>query len=67
MVAFASRLLLLWLSGWLMSSGWINDELQQTLLTDPAITDALQALLSLIFAGAWGVWWKYAKSRGWKT
>ncbi len=67
MVAFASRCFILWLSGVLFTSGWINEELQQMLLTDPAITDAIQALLSLVFAGVWGVWWKFAKSRGWKT
>lgn len=67
MVVFASRILLLWLSGVLMSSGWINDELQQMLLTDPAITDALQVALSGAAAGIWWAWWKLAKRWGLKT
>ena len=67
MVVFISRVLLLWLSGWLLSSGWINDELQQMLLTDPAITDALQIALSGAAAGVWWAWWRLAKRWGWAT
>lgn len=67
MVAFVSRLFLLWLSGWLLSSGWINDELQQMLLTDPNIADALQVVLSGVAAGAWWAWWRLAKRWGWAT
>lgn len=67
MAAFITRLLLIWLSGWLMSSGWINDELQQMLLTDPAIADALQVALSGVAMGAWFGFWRFAKARGWTT
>lgn len=67
MVVFISRVLLLWLSGWLLSSGWINDELQQMLLTDPTITDALQIALSGAAAGVWWAWWRLAKRWGWAT
>lgn len=67
MVVFISRVLLLWLSGWLLSSGWINDELQQMLLTDPIITDALQIALSGAAAGVWWAWWRLAKRWGWAT
>ena len=67
MVAFVSRILLLWLSGWLMSSGWINDELQQMLLTDPSVADALQVALSGVAAGVWWAWWRLAKRWGLTT
>ena len=67
MAAFVSRLFLIWLSGWLMSSGWINDELQQMLLTDPAIADAIQVVLSGAAMGAWFGFWRFAKARGWTT
>lgn len=67
MVAFISRLALVWLSGFLMSSGWINDELQQMLLTDPAIADAIQVALSGVSMGAWLGFWKLAKRWGWAT
>lgn len=67
MLAFISRMLLFWLSGFLMSSGWINDELQRMLLTDPGIADALQTALSGVFAGLWFAWWRLAKRWGWTT
>jgi len=67
MVAFVSRILLLWLSGWLMSSGWINDELQQMLLTDPDVAGALQVALSGATAGIWWAWWRLAKRWGLTT
>lgn len=67
MTIFVSRLFLLWLSGFLMSSGWINDELQQMLLTDPSIADALQIALSGVSAAAWLGLWRLAKHMGWTT
>lgn len=67
MAAFISRLFLLWLSGWLMSSGWLNAELQQTLLTDPSIADAVQVALSGVATAAWFAWWRLAKRWGLTT
>lgn len=67
MAAFITRLLLIWLSGWLYSSGWLNEELQQMLLTDPAIADALQVGLSGVAMGAWYGFWRLAKRWGWTT
>lgn len=67
MVALFSRILIMWLSGFLMSSGWINDELQQMLTTDPDITDAVQVAMSGAAAGVWWAWWRLAKRFGWST
>jgi hypothetical protein len=67
MNALFSRLTVLWLSGFLMGSGWINEEIQQMLLTDPAITDALQVSISAIAAGIWLGMWRLAKRFGWAT
>lgn len=67
MAALASRIFLVWISGFLMSSGWINDELQQLLTGDPAIADAVQVGLSAVAMGVWGLAWKLAKRWGWAT
>jgi hypothetical protein len=67
MVAFASRIFIVWFSGVLFSSGWLNEELQQMLLTDPAIADAVQVALSAVTMGLWGFAWKLAKRWGWAT
>lgn len=67
MVAFISRLALVWLSGWLYSSGWLNDELQQMLLNDPSIADATQVALSGVSMAAWLGFWRLAKRWGWTT
>jgi len=67
MTVFITRLFLLWLSGFLMSSGWINVELQQMLLTDQSIADAIQVVLSAVSASAWLGLWRLAKHMGWTT
>lgn len=67
MIAFASRIFVVWLSGFLWSSGWINDEIQQMLTTDPEIADAVQVVLSGVVAGIWWAWWRLAKRFGWAT
>lgn len=67
MAALASRIFIVWLSGVLYSSGWLNEELQQLLLTDPAVADAVQVALSGAAMGAWFGFWKLAKRWGWTT
>ena len=67
MTALASRILIVWLSGFLMASGWINDEIQQMLLTDTDIATAVQAGLSAVAMFVWWGFWQLAKYLGWKT
>jgi hypothetical protein len=67
MIALVSRIFIVWLSGFLMASGWINDEIQQMLLTDPEFATAIQAALSALAMGGWLAFWRIAKRLGWAT
>lgn len=61
------RILLYIVSGWLMSSGWINDELRQSLVSDPEAALLVQAAISGAVSGAAFGWRAAAKKFGWAT
>ena len=66
-MAVFARVFLVFLSGVLFSSGWINDELRALLQTDPDVAEAVQVALSGVAAGLWWAWWRLARRFGWTT
>jgi hypothetical protein len=67
MTELVARLFILWLSGFLMGSGWINEEIRNQITNDPAIATAVQTALSFVAGLIWLGLWRLAKRFGWKT
>jgi len=61
------RILLHVVAGWLVTSGWINDEIKNMIVNDPQVAAGIQVLLAAIVHGASLVWWRIAKRFGWST
>ncbi len=61
------RILLYIVSGWMVSSGLINEEVKRIITTDPAIADGVQLVLAALVSSISLYWWKLAKRFGWKT
>ncbi|MET3601060.1 hypothetical protein [Martelella mangrovi] len=61
------RILLYIVSGWMVSSGLINEEVKRIITTDPAVADGVQAVLAGLLTTATVYWWRLARRFGWKT
>ena len=59
------RILLHVLAGWLLASGWINEEIKTLVTTDEQVALGVQALLAGIIHGISVVWWRLASRFGW--
>ncbi len=61
------RILIHVLAGWLLASGYINDEIKSMLTDDPMVADGIQALAAASVHGLGVVWWRISKHFGWST
>lgn len=61
------RILIHVLAGWLLASGYINDEIKAMLTDDPQVALAVQAVLAAMVHGAGVLWWRLSKRMGWST
>ncbi|WP_319519710.1 hypothetical protein [uncultured Martelella sp.] len=61
------RILLYIVSGWMVSSGLINEEVKRIITTDPAVADGVQLVLAGLVSSISLYWWKLARRFGWKT
>lgn len=60
--------ILLWIvTGALLSSGWITEELRARVLNDPQAAEYAQMVLSGFVAGITWFWWRLAKRWGLST
>ena len=60
--------ILLWIvTGALLSSGWITQELRDSVTNDPQAAAYVQTVLSGAVAGVTWVWWRLAKRWGLST
>lgn len=61
------RILIHVLAGYLLASGYINDEVKSLIVDDPQIALAVQALIAAAVHGVGVAWWKMAHRLGWRT
>lgn len=61
------RILLHVFAGWLLASGWINEEVKTLITTDDQVAFGVQAVLAAVVHGVTVVWWRVANRFGWAT
>lgn len=61
------RILLQVLAGYLLASGYINEEVKSLIVDDPTVAVGIQIALAAIVHAAGLAWWRIAKRLGWST
>lgn len=54
-------------AGWLLTNGYVNEELRDLISSDAGLADAVQVMLAVAVHIATLAWWRLAKRFGWKT
>lgn len=62
-----TRILIHVLAGWLLASGYINEEVKSLLTDDPEFALAIQTAIAAAVHGVGVAWWRLSKRMGWAT